>query len=306
MSVAIVDRFTPSNTSTHKFGLMCGLFAALVWGAFLAVSRAGITSGLTATDLTFLRFTTAGLLMLPWYLRHSPLTLAGVGLRRGLILAALAGPPFVMIGASGYAFAPLAHGAVLQPGALTLMSFVLASWLLNERSHRRQLVGLAIVVAGLSVIAGPDLLTGGSQAPIGDMLFILAGSMWALFSVLARRWHVAPVAATAVVSVLSALLYSPFYLLTQGLAFMGKVSPAMLIEQVVVQGVLSGVLALFAYSIAVRTLGAARSAIFPALAPAAAILIGIPLVGEIPTALQWLGLAIVSTGLVIAVTSRTE
>ena len=87
---------------------------------------------------------------------------------------------------------------------------------------------------------------------------------------------------------------------------MDKVSPAMLIEQVVVQGLLSGVLALFSYSIAVRTLGAAKAAIFPALAPAAAILIGIPLVGEVPTALQWLGLAIVSTGLVIAVTSRKE
>ncbi|WP_397453048.1 DMT family transporter [Pseudomonas sp. NA-150] len=304
MTVAFVGLFTKSSSSTRRLGLMCGLFAALVWGAFLAVSRAGITSGLSAADLTFLRFTTAGLLMLPWFLRHSPLTLAGIGKGRGVILAILAGPPFVMIGASGYAFAPLAHGAVLQPGALTLMSFVLASWLLNERSKPRQLVGLAIVVIGLSVIAGPGLLAGGSQAPIGDMLFVLAGSMWALFSVLARRWHVAPVAATAVVSVLSALLYSPVYLLTRGLDFMDKVSPAMLIEQVVVQGVLSGVLALFAYSIAVRTLGAARSAIFPALAPAAAILIGIPLVGEIPTELQWLGLAVVSSGLIIVVTSK--
>jgi drug/metabolite transporter (DMT)-like permease len=68
-----------------------------------------------------------------------------------------------------------------------------------------------------------------------------------------------------------------------------------------VQGVLSGVVAVILFTRAVALLGASSAAIFPALVPAATILIGIPVAGEWPTAGQWLGLAVVSGGLLIAV-----
>jgi drug/metabolite transporter (DMT)-like permease len=282
-------------------GLVSGLLAAVIWGGFLVVSRQGIAAGLQATDLAFLRYLTAGLILAPWLACHSPQRLTGMGWRKGVCLALLAGPLFIVVGASGYHFAPLAHAAVIQLGMLTLVSIVLAALLLGERPGIPRIAGLLVIVAGLAVTAGPGLLHGSSRAWVGDMLFALAGSMWAVFTVLQRQWKIAPLQATAVVSVLSGLIYTPIYLFTGGVRIFSEISPAMFLEQIVAQGVLSGVIALFAFSRAVQDLGASRAALFPALSPGVAMLLGIPLTGEYPTSLQIVGLVILTAGVALSV-----
>ena len=257
-------------------------------------------------DLAFLRYTTAGLLLLPWLMRHSPHRLAGIGWAKGAVLAFLAGPLFVLAGASAYLFAPLAHGAVIQLGMLTLMSILLAALLARERPGAQRIAGLGTIITGLVVTAGRGLLEGGSTAWIGDILFAVAGSMWALFTVLQRRWAIHPLAATAVVSVLSGAVYAPIYLVLNGLQHIAAVAPAMVIEQIAVQGILSGTLALFAFSQTVSDLGAGRAALFPALAPVVAMLLGIPLIGEYPTSIQVLGLSILFVGLAVALTGASR
>ena len=72
-------------------------------------------------------------------------------------------------------------------------------------------------------------------------------------------------------------------------------------HRVLVQGALTGVLSVIAYTTAVRLLGPARAAIFPALVPASAMLIGFPVAGEWPNALQFAGLGLVSFGLLLSV-----
>ena len=237
-------------TPAHR-GFASGLFAALIWGSYMAISNHGIAAGLLPSDLAFIRYAVAGLLLLPWLIRHAPLRLGGIGWRKGLTLSLLAGPLFVLVGTSGYRFAPLAHGAVIQLGSLTVASFLLAAALLGERAGRRRLVGLAVIIAGLAITAGPSLVEGGSTAWIGDLLFVGAGVMWALFTVLQRRWAIDPMAATAVVSVVSATLYVPSYIVSEGVFRIAVAAPAMLVEQILVQGVLGGVIALFAFSRAI-------------------------------------------------------
>jgi drug/metabolite transporter (DMT)-like permease len=284
----------------ERRGVIFGLLAAVIWGGYLAVTRQGIGAGLAASDLAFLRYATAGAVMLPWLIQHNVASLAGVGWRRGGVLAILAGPLFVLVGASGFTFAPLAHSAVIQLGTLTFMAVTLSALLVGEVPGRRQVAGLVIIITGLAVTAGPGLAAGGSAAWKGDLLFAAAGSMWALFTVLQRRWRISAMAATAVVSVLSALFYVPGYLAWRGLLPILQAGPAVVVQQAIVMGILSGVVALFAFGRAVEHLGPGRAALFPALAPAIAILAGIPLTGEIPNAIQITGLAILSLGLLLA------
>lgn len=287
----------PPVGDLHR-GIACGLLAAVIWGAYLAVSGHGIAQGLDATDLAFLRYAAAGPLLLPWLLRHAPMSLAHVGWPRGLVLVLVAGPLFLLAGASGYHYAPLAHGAVLQLGAMTLTSAVLAKLLVNEALTARRIVGLLILVVGLAVISGPSLLQSGSGAWRGDLLFALAGVMWALFAVLQRRWSVPPMAATAIVCVLSAILFVPGYLLVRGLSVLAQAPLLVIAEQVIVLGILSGIVALFAFGKAIQLLGAGRAAVFPALAPAVAIALGMPLLGQYPDTPQLIGLGLLSIGLV--------
>lgn len=282
-------------------GLVLGLLAASIWGAYLALARAGVSAGLQATDIAAIRFGVAGLIMLPWLLMHRVTTMKDIGMMKAGALVLLVGPLFILIGVGGYAFAPLAHGAVVQPAALTIGSIGLAYFVLGERPTSHRIIGVAIILAGLAVIAGPGLMTGSSLTPLGDVMFASAGMMWALFSVLSRHWGVSPIAGTAVVSVLSAVVYLPIYLIAVGVDRLLATAPLMLIAQIIVQGVLSGVVSVIAYSRAVQLLGPGRAATFPAMVPAVAILIGIPVAGEMPSLLQFGGLALVSIGLLVTI-----
>src|SRR5690606_30663269 len=67
----------------------------------------------------------------------------------------------------------------------------------------------------------------------------------------------------------------------------------------------SGIVSLFAFSRAVSCLGAARASLFPALAPGVAILLGVPLTGEIPTLPQVGGVIVLSAGLSLSIRQRS-
>ena len=285
-------------------GLLFGLGAVLIWGSSLAFARAGMTQGLAAMDFALFRYASAGVVVLPWLLLHQPRTLAGVGWPKGLALAALVGPVFILLGAGGYAYTPLAHGAVIQPAFAMMGTTVLAAWVLRDRPPRARLLGIAVMIIGLAVIAGPGLLEGSSQTPIGDAMFAFAGLLWASFTVLTNLWRIKALPATAAISAVSALTIIPVYLLTQDLGRIGAMPLGSLLAQVLIQGVLAGVVAVVFFTRAAELIGAARAGIFPALVPAATILIGVPVTGEWPSATQWAGLLLVSSGLLMAMLLR--
>lgn len=286
-------------------GMLWGGIAVTIWGVYLAFARANIMTGLMPADIAFVRYAVAGAIMLPWLLRHSPASMSGIGWPRAAMLTLFAGPPFILIGAAGFMHAPLAHGAVIQPAAITIGSLWLGALLLGDRVTRQRIFGAGVILIGLMLIAGPQALRGGVMALAGDALFATAGLMWASFALLSRRWGVSPVAATAAVSVLSASVLVPIYLATHGLSALLAQPLPTLLAVALIHGVLSGVVAVFAFGRAVELIGAPRAATFPALVPVIAIVAGIPIAGEFPSGLQMAGLAIVTLGLLVTQISIT-
>jgi drug/metabolite transporter (DMT)-like permease len=281
-------------------GMLYGMAAVVIWGSYLAMARAGVVGGITAADFTLIRYGTAGLVMLPWLAVNEPRTMAGMGWGRAAALTLTAGPLFILLGVGGYAFASLAQGAVAQPAAVVVFTTLLAAWLLKDRPNRTRLTGLCVVLLGIGVIAGPGLFSGTAITPIGDAMFLGAGLLWASFTILARRWGIKAIPATAAVSVLSALIVVPVYAATIGFSHLLSIPASVLLPQILVQGLLSGVVAVICFTRAAENLGAARAALFPALVPASAILMGIPIAGEWPNLAQLVGLGLVSLGLLVA------
>ncbi|WP_119418291.1 DMT family transporter [Desertibaculum subflavum] len=278
-------------------GLMMAIGAALAF----AVARAGIVGGLAPEDLVLMRFGVAGLLLLPFLLRWGLCDLAGIGWRRGLALLLFGGPLFALLQIGGYRFAPLAHGAVIAPSTVTILSTIGAAWLLGERLTRAHLAGAALVLVGILALGGEGLVTGGGRAWIGDLLFFASSVLWAGFTLLLRHWRLEALRATAVVSVLSCAVTVPAYLALQGFDHLAALPAGALALQGLVQGVVQGALTLIAYSRAVALLGVSRAVLFPAVVPAIAVLLGIPIVGEWPNAAQIAGLVLVTIGLLTAV-----
>jgi drug/metabolite transporter (DMT)-like permease len=304
MSIAVSQPLTTPVARLHDpvlRGVAAGLAAAVLWGLYLALSRAGVVGGLTGLDIATIRFAVAGLVTLPFFAARGLPLVRRIGWRRAGVLATLAGPPFVMAGVGGYAFAPLAHGALIQPATVTIGSMALAALVLRDRPDRWRVLGVAVILAGLVVVAGPGLFAGGALTPLGDAMFLAAGLMWAGFTVLSKRWAVGPVEATVVVSVLSGAVLVPVVAATTGFGRILALPAWDLATQLLVQGVLSGVVAVLAFTAAVRWLGASRAAAFPALVPVSATLIGIPVAHEVPNLLQALGLLVVVAGLALAV-----
>ncbi|HTE36620.1 MAG TPA: DMT family transporter [Reyranella sp.] len=286
----------------QRLGILSGAIMALGASLSFAAARAGILGGLLPVDLIFARFIVAGLIMLPVLLHFGVMDLAGIGWRRGLVLTALGGALFALLQTGGYGFAPLAHGAVIAPSTVTIVSTIGAALFLRERLSRNHLVGAAIVLGGIVLIGWDGLVQpAGARAWLGDLLFFTSSILWACFTLLLRHWRVPALRATAVVSVLSCLVSTPAYLLWAGSAHLAALPLATLAFQGLIQGGLQGAITMVAYGQAVVLLGVSRAVLFPAIVPAMSVLVGIPIVGEIPSVLQIGGLALVTLGLLTTV-----
>ncbi len=289
----------------ERWGFLSGAAMALGASLSFASARAGILGGLGAVDMIFARYVVAGAIMLPLLLPWHLPTLAGIGLRRAVILAMLGGAPFALLQTGGYAFAPLAHGAVIAPSTVTIFSTLGAALFLRERLGPAHLAGAAIVLLGIGLIGWDGIARSsagaGGQAWIGDLLFFASSLLWAAFTLLLRYWRLSALRATAVVAVLSMVATTAIYLPLKGIEHLAALPLGALAFQGVVQGGLQGVLTMLAYSQAVMLLGVSRAVLFPAIVPAVSVLIGIPIVGEVPSVFQVVGLCLVTVGLLVTI-----
>jgi len=288
--------------ASQQVGVGLGMLAVMIWGGYLAYTRAGIVQGISAQEMTFLRFLVAALLMLPWAWRQLASIKHHLTLSKALVLMFTAGPLFILLGAGGYHYAPLAHGAAIQPASITLTGILLGTLWLGEKLTSKQAIGIVILVIGTSIVAW----YGHGQAVHfnlhtlqGELMFVGAGMLWALFSYFCKRWLVPPLVATATVAIGSAMVYVPIYLWLNGFTKLLIIPISTLFTQAVVQGALSGVLAVLAYSKVVQIMGVSKASMFPAMVPSVALLFGIQAVGETPTTLQWFGVMVSLIGFVM-------
>ena len=221
--------------------------------------------------------------------------LAGVGWVRGVALTLLGGPPLALFSYAGFLFVPLAHGGVIQPSCAALGGLVLASLVLKEKLAIQRAVGGAIIVAGLVVIGAEALATIGTHGLIGDLSFVTAGLMFAVFGTLLRLWRIAPTRAVVVTSVVS-LLQLPIQWLVFGFERMIGLGLIENLIQVAMQGIFAGAGATYLFTRSVVLLGAGRAAVFPSLVPGFTLLIGFLVLGEVPSLAQLAGLVIVLIG----------
>jgi len=282
-------------------GLAWGLLAAAIWTVYSVLARLGIKWGLTPLDMTLLRFTPGALVMLPFVWHWGLRDLAGIGWGRGTLLAALSGPVFSLFMMTGFVYAPLAHGAVIAPACQLLTGIGLSAWLARAPVTRETAAGAAFVLLGLAFMSGDALLhAGGSAVLLGDALFAIAGCSFGLFGALSRRWQVDPVRVTGVAVVLSLAMFAPLYAVVADPSGLLAAAPGFVALQAVAHGLGAGLVAVLAYSRAAELLGPGRASFFGAMVPGAASLLAIPVLGEVPTALQVAGLLAVVAGLLLA------
>jgi drug/metabolite transporter (DMT)-like permease len=292
------DESRSSSIAPEKLGVGLGLLAALIGASQTVMGAKALAAGLNAVDMAFLRYAVAGLLMAPLFMaRGGWRTAGGLGWRKASALAVVGGPAFTLLVFGGLSFAPFSHGAILPAGAMAVGGVVLAAVLLGDKIDVARKLGVGVVLAGLLLIGGLAFVTSlSAQALLGDAMFIAAGLLWAAFLTLLRRWSIPPLQATAALAVIVASAYVPLYAGLIGFDRLAAAPPSIVLEAGILQGVLVGILATVVFAKAAQLLGPGKAAAFPALVPGFAVLLAMPVLGQVPNTIALLGLAVVGVG----------
>lgn len=281
----------------YIIGLMAWVATAGIVTSWQLATRWGVTTTLTPIDLALLRYGIPGAILAPLFWKRGVRAPDQPWWRTAVIVFG-GGLPFGLLGMAGAQFAPAAHMGALLPGSMPLFVAILSAIMLNERYDRTRLAGLILIVVAVFSITGGTFLDGFGMATIlGDVLFLLAGVSWAIYTVAFRQsgldaWH-----AAAIICGWSTFMIVPLWFLSPSTGLLSAPIQDVAI-QIAVQGLLAGVLGMAIFGIAVTRLGASATALSGAVVPAATAIGGWLILSETITGFTLAGIAIMIVGLI--------
>jgi drug/metabolite transporter (DMT)-like permease len=281
-----------NNNPNHiLLGAAAAISVVFFWSGWIVVSRLGVTNTLTVYDITGLRFAVGAAVVLPYIIWRR--SWQGLTPLRVLVLTLTSGMPYALLSYFGFSYAPAAHGGVFLNGCLPLFT-TLFGWIwVGQRSRVSQLVGLGVILVGVTLVGYEGILSSsGDMIWFGDVLFLAAIALFAAFMVANRVWTITPGQVLFSVTVVSAAVYIPIWLLCleSNLAVAPK---SEILLQGAYQGLVPSVLGISCLNIAVRHLGTNTTSVFLSAVPVVAALMAIPILQEMPGLPAWIGMVTV-------------
>lgn len=188
----------------------CALFtAAGCWGGTYVASKYAL-GYVGPFTLVLMRYALASLVFVPIMFWRGADRRARAELRL-LVLTSLIG-----LGISSWAqffgtALSSAHAGALITASAPAFMVIFAALVLGETVTPRKLLALVVASAGVVTVVGPGDIGAGAGAVFGDLLLVVAGITWALYSVLIRRLtqRIENVTVTTVVTVVGAAAALP-------------------------------------------------------------------------------------------------
>lgn len=279
-------------------GYAAAFAAALIGAGWQIVTRLGVTTNVDAYDLALIRYCVPALILLPILIRNGflPKTVPPA-----LILAMVIGGgfPFGLLVMFGATAAPVSHIAVLIPGTMPIFVAVLAYLALGDILGPRKQIGFGIITLGVGLIGWEAVTSMGWGTVLGDLILVFAAFLWGVYSIAFRRsgmsaWH-----AAAMICFWSSLLAVVIWVFNHGEG-LWQAPIRDLVIQFVWQGLLAGVFGMWVYGYAMQKIGPAPAATIGALVPALAAFGAWAILGETPTAVAAVGVALTMVGVIIA------
>lgn len=274
-----------------RLGYASGITAVLIWTGFILASRQGGISALSANDVIAIRYVTCAVILLPFWLFKFRFSLRNWRL---WVIGLVGGLAYALCAFRGFQLAPASHAAVLLPGALPVLTLLLAALVNREAHPYPKWLGVGLMTLGIMSLAWAEMAMNSQPGP-GHFWFLSAAFFWALFSVLVKRWHITPWQATVSLAMVTSVFYLPVYLLwlPKSIALASWQDIGL---QAVYQGILATIIQMLCYITAVRYIGPAAMGSLMALVPITAGLLAIWVFDEALTTWLVLAIALVSIG----------
>lgn len=162
-----------------------------------------------------------------------------------------------------------------------------------------------LIAAGIALLLSDSLSTASARQFLGDGALLLASLLWSSYAIRVRRLGLLPAQAASLVAVFSMCCLLPVYLATSG-GRLPEVPTQELLLQALFQGVLIGTLSIYLYTKAVALLGASQTALFTAAVPCLTTIGAGPLLDETTSLAAWIGIAVVTAGMIAAMASGRQ
>ncbi|MFL9811877.1 DMT family transporter [Stutzerimonas sp. VN223-3] len=295
----------------HGWAFAGLLLAVLCWSGNALVARA-FHEAIPPLTLSFWRWVLATCLLLPFVARS-------IWAHRAALRAAGWRLPIVAaLGISSYnsllysaAQSTEAINLTLVNTCLPLFTFIGGGLLLNEWPARRAWFGMAIAAGGLMY-----LISRGSWGAFtslsfqtGDLIMLVAVLVWALYTLLLRRWaaylQLPPLTLLGVLMLIGMPLILPFYLfeLSRVGGFMLTATNLAVIGYT---AIFASLVAYLTWNHGVKTVGAAKAAMATYLMPVFTAILGWLVLGEGLQTFHWIGGGLIFAGLFLATRPTTR
>ena len=281
----------------YWIGVAAALAAIAIWAAWPVVTRYGVTGSLSPAAIGVLRFLPPVLLLAPIWWR---IGLFPKGMSWRLMLAlSCGGLPFFLGSTMGFQYAPVATAGAMLSGSIALLVAIFTFALFRARIAPVRLIGYGLIAAAalLSVIHG--LVVGEKNLLLGYSLFLTSALSWAIYTVAFPLSRLSGMESAALISTWALIMILPFGAMEvvdavrQGLY--GDIA-----LQVFQQGILSAMLSIWIYGIAITRIGAMRAAALVALNPLVSATAAYFILDELPEAPVMVALGLATAGVVLA------
>lgn len=292
----VLNRRTPAAAAA-----MLTLTMAL-WAGNHVVGR-WATGNIPPMTLAFLRWALAAIVILP--LARDALRADWPTIRANLPVMLLLG----LLGSGCYntmqyvalTSTPVANAAILNSWAPVLIAAA-AALFFGERLNRRQIVGLALSLAGVLVVILKGRLDTLAAMSFnrGDIVMLIATAIWALYTTLLRRRPpMATLSFAGFTYALAAIVNLPLAAL-EAIEGQRIVWSAGSVGAILYAGLFASVVAYFLYARSVEIIGGTRTGTFIHLIPLFASSMGLVFLGETPSLYHAAGFALIVGGVWLA------
>lgn len=281
------------------------LLAVLCWSGNALVARA-FHEAIPPLTLSFWRWVLATCLLLPFVARS-------IWAHRAVLRAAGWRLPIVAaLGISSYnsllytaAQSTEAINLTLVNTCLPLFTFIGGGLLLGEWPARRAWFGMAIAAGGLVYLIsrGSWEIFSGLSFQAGDLIMLAAVLLWALYTLLLRRWagflQLPPLTLLGVLMLIGMPMILPFYLVE--LSQVGGFTPTPTNLSVIgYTAIFASLVAYLSWNHGVKTVGAAKAAMTTYLMPVFTAILAWLVLGEGVQMFHWIGGGLIFAGLLLA------
>ncbi len=281
------------------------LLAVLCWSGNALVARA-FHDAIPPLTLSFWRWVLATCLLLPFVARS-------IWAHRTVLRAASWRLPVIAaLGISSYnsllytaAQSTEAINLTLVNTCLPLFTFIGGGLLLNEWPARRAWFGMAIAAGGLVYLIsrGSWEVFSGLSFQAGDLIMLVAVLVWALYTLLLRRWsgflQLPPLTLLGVLMLFGVPMILPFYLFE--LAQVGGFTPTPTnLAAIGYTAIFASLVAYLSWNHGVKTVGAAKAAMTTYLMPVFTAILAWLVLGEGVQLFHLVGGGLIFAGLLLA------